>query len=243
MSRSPNHTSTPGCGATAGPVRAQPRAPVPALLTAVLCLCVAGETISLWLGQSREGLSAAPFPVQGDNEEAQTPGKGWVSSILRAHLPGASGADSAARPRPHHPRSPPAAGTAGARNLQHQGLSAGDTALQPPGDLRHEGAALQRWPQGTSHPDTGDAGERCPLAAGLGFGLTPPENDPFARVRSYHGYHLLLLGWGLSPLLRLPMATHLSRRTASPAPARTAPGGTPTPTSRRGTSAPPAREG
>lgn len=160
MSRSPNHTSTPGCGATAGRAWAPSCAPVPVLLTAVLRLCVAGKTTRLWLGQSREGLSAAPFPVQGDNEEAQAPGKSWVSSALHAHLPGASGAGSAARPRPHHPRSPPAAGTAGAGNVQHQGLSAGDTALQPPGDLQHEGAALQRWPQGTSHPDTGDAGER-----------------------------------------------------------------------------------
>lgn len=49
VSVSPNHLSSLGCGATA-------RAPV--LLTAVLWLCVVGKSISLWLGQSREGLPA-----------------------------------------------------------------------------------------------------------------------------------------------------------------------------------------
>lgn len=51
MSVSPNHLSSPGCGATA-------RAPVPALLTVGIWLCVVGKSISLWLGQSREGLLA-----------------------------------------------------------------------------------------------------------------------------------------------------------------------------------------
>ena len=51
----------------AEPRLAEPRAPVPALLTPALRLRVAGESIDLRLGQSREGLragSAAPFPVQ-----------------------------------------------------------------------------------------------------------------------------------------------------------------------------------
>lgn len=51
VSVSPNHLSSPGCGATA-------RAPVPALLMAVLWLCAVGKSISLWLGQNRGGLPA-----------------------------------------------------------------------------------------------------------------------------------------------------------------------------------------
>lgn len=78
--------------------------------------------------------------------------------------------------------SPPAAGKAGPRKVQHQGLSAGDTSLQPPGNLRHEGAAIQGQPQGKPHPDTGGAGEWCPLALGWFLQRTSPLQGLGATV-------------------------------------------------------------
>lgn len=64
-------------------------------------------------------------------------------------------------------------------------------------------------------------------AAGLGSGLMPPENKPFARVRSYRGHHLLLLGWGLSPLPRLPTATPPLPQYCFPSPGMYGPRGNP----------------